>query len=345
MSVNLQNINVQNEGSVSLPVHFNLLKTDLTNGSSGSGHNFGSGYASFPPPNPKGKITVGKIFGFVVIILGVVLFSVTVYMLIRELSSEETAQKPAAAPVKKEEVPEGYVFVEGGTFLMGCTSEQGYDCWQDEYPAHEVTLSDFYISKYEVTQAQWDSIMPVNPSFYRGASLPVELISWYDAIEFCNKLSEKEGLKPAYSGTGTNITCNFYANGYRLPTEAEWEYAARGGRKSKNFKYSGSNNIDLIAWYAGNSGYRPHDVGTKLPNELGIYDMTGNVWEWCWDWKVGYSSRRQTNPIGGITGDQKALRGGSWFFAAQYARVSNRGDHWPVYGRNNLGFRLVRTKL
>ena len=158
------------------------------------------------------------------------------------------------------------VFVKGGTFMMGATPEQGSDAGDGEKPVHSVTVSDFYIGKYEVTQAQWKAVMGKNPSHYKGENRPVERVSWYDIQKFIEKLNAKTGKR------------------YRLPTEAEWEYAARGGNQSKGYKYSGSNDIGSVAWYTNNSGDRTHPVGQKQPNELGLYDMTGNVWEWCSDW-------------------------------------------------------------
>ncbi|MCF7814936.1 MAG: SUMF1/EgtB/PvdO family nonheme iron enzyme, partial [Candidatus Cloacimonetes bacterium] len=198
---------------------------------------------------------------------------------------------------------EGMVFVKGGTFQMG-SNEQN-----DEKPIHSVTVSDFYIGKYEVTQKEWKAVMGSNPSNWKGDNLPVEKVSWYDAVEFCNKKSEKEGLQKCYNGSGANITCDFSKNGYRLPTEAEWEYAARGGNKSRNYKYSGSNKIDDVAWYTSNSGSKTHNVGTKQANELGIHDMSGNVWEWCNDWydKNYYSSSPKNNPKGAYSGSYRIL--------------------------------------
>jgi formylglycine-generating enzyme required for sulfatase activity len=215
----------------------------------------------------------------------------------------------------------GMVFVEGGTFNMGCTSEQGSDCYDNEKPAHRVTVSDFYICKYEVTQAQWESVMGSNPSNFKGDNLPVETVSWDDIQEFIKKLNAQ---------TGKN---------YRLPTEAEWEYAARGGTKSKGYKYSGSNNLAEVAWFGGNSG--SHPVGTKQPNELGIYDMSGNVWEWCSDWDGTYSASAQQNPIGASSGSARVSRGGSWSSRAQGCRVAARGGISSGDRYGILGFRLA----
>ncbi|MBP9995265.1 MAG: SUMF1/EgtB/PvdO family nonheme iron enzyme [bacterium] len=213
--------------------------------------------------------------------------------------------------------------VEGGTFTMGGTSEQGDDAESDEKPTHSVTLSDYYIGKFEVTQELWKAVMGSNPSHFKGNNLPVEEVSWDDCQTFIRKLNTL---------TGKN---------FRLPTEAEWEYAARGGNKSRGYKYSGSNSIGDVAWYKDNSWSETHAVGTKSPNELGIYDMSGNVYEWCQDWYGSYGSGSQTNPQGPSFGSDRVRRGGGWRYNAQYCRVSNRHNYAPDSRYNYLGFRLV----
>lgn len=222
------------------------------------------------------------------------------------------------------------VAVKGGTFTMGCTSEQGGDFIDNyERPAHSVTLSDYYIGKYEVTQGLWKAVMGwfnwpggKEPfSSVKGDTFPLNGASWNDAQEFIRKLNKL---------TGQN---------FRLPTEAEWEYAARGGNKSNGYKYSGSNNIDNVAWYAANSGSKTHPVGQKTPNELGIYDMTGNVKEWCQDWFGNYSSSSQTNPTGPSSGSYRVTRGGGSNYGSGRCHVSSRLFSGPD---NHLwGFRLV----
>ncbi len=236
------------------------------------------------------------------------------------------------------DVPEGFVFVEGGTFQMGSTSGDS-----DEKPVHNVSLSDFYISKYEVTQAEWQEVMGTNPSYFKGNNNPVENVTWYQAVDFCNKKSVKDGLEPVYSGSGNNMKCDFSKNGYRLPTEAEWEYAARGGKKSRGYTYSGSNNIGEVAVYAGNNDKSTKAVAGKKPNELGIYDMSGNVWEWCWDWYSSYSSTAQTDPVGPTSGSYRVRRGGSWYISASGCRVANRINGSPTNSSRNIGFRLARS--
>ena len=215
------------------------------------------------------------------------------------------------------------VRVEGGTFTMGATPEQGSYVDDDESPTHQVTLSSYMIGKTEVTQELWEAVMGSNPSHFKGSNLPVEEVSWEDCQEFITKLNAL---------TGKN---------FRLPTEAEWEFAARGGNNSRGYKYSGSNTLSNVAWYDDNSGSQTHPVGTKSPNELGIYDMSGNVWEWCSDWYGNYSSSSQYNPTGSISGSRSVFRGGSWFSNARFCRVSNRDDYYPTYRDNNLGLRLA----
>lgn len=218
------------------------------------------------------------------------------------------------------------IYVEGGTFTMGATTEQGSDAESDEMPAHQVTLSNYYIGETEVTQALWYAVMGTKPSYFKGSdNLPVESISYDDALEFCRKLSNITGRK------------------FRLPTEAEWEYAARGGKKSKGYKYSGSNNIGMVAWYWYNSGKETHIVKSKSPNELGIYDMSGNVWEWCFDWYNSdyYKNSTRNNPQGPFSGSFRVLRGGSWDSDAVNCRLSFRYSYFPYFRSFNYGLRLA----
>lgn len=220
------------------------------------------------------------------------------------------------------------VDVAGGTFTMGGTSEQGSDVYDNELPTHSVTLSSFHLGKYEVTQALWQAVMGSNPSYFSGSDQPVEQVSWNDCQEFITQL---------------NQLCSSQLNGkqFTLPTEAQWEYAARGGNQSMHYKYSGNNTIGNVAWCYDNSGSTTHSVGTKSPNELGIYDMSGNVWEWCQDWYGSYSSSSQTNPTGPSSGYYRVYRGGSWSYNAEYCRVSNRNYYDLVNHYGNLGFRLA----
>ena len=264
------------------------------------------------------------------------------------LNVDETVPKQITI-VESSNVPENMVFVQSGTFQMGSN-----DGSKNEKPVHTVTMSVFLIGKYEVTQKEWEKIMGNNPSCFKGDSLPVENVSWYDAVEFCNKKSKEEGLTPCYSGRGKNIKCNSSENGYRLPTEAEWEYATRGSNLTNDsnlrndYKYSGSNNIDDVAWYTkttNDKGTKP--VGTKQPNELGIYDMSGNVGEWCNDWydKNYYSNIPKKNPKGPDSGSYRVLRGGSWRYNDKVCRVAVRYYDRPNFSFYSYGFRLARTPM
>ena len=208
--------------------------------------------------------------------------------------------------------------VSGGTFQMGSTSGGS-----DEKPVHSVTLSDYYIGETEVTQELWQAVMGSNPSLFKGNKRPVEQVSWFDCQTFIQKLNQL---------TGQN---------FRLPTEAEWEFAAKGGTQSQGYTYSGSNTIDDVAWYDSNSSGKTHEVATKAPNELGIYDMSGNVWEWCQDWYGSYSSFAQTNPTGPSSASRRVGRGGSWYNGATYCRSAHRFRHGPSGGVYYLGLRLA----
>ena len=232
------------------------------------------------------------------------------------------------------------VVIPKGEFTMGAL-ENDEDADDDERPRHKVTLTrDFLMGKYVVTQALWESVMGSNPSEFQGANRPVEKVSWFDVVAFCNKLSKREGLEPAYTINGKNVKCNWSAKGYRLPTEAEWEYSARSGQR---FKYAGSNNVDEVAWYYDNSRRKTHPVGLKKPNGFGLYDMSGNVGEWVWDRFGAYSSGSQTDSTGPDSGRYRVYRGGGWDGFAGFTRVSYRNSNDRAIRRNNLGFRLVRT--
>ena len=215
------------------------------------------------------------------------------------------------------------VAVQGGRFVMGATAEQGGDACSDEAPAHQVTLSSYFIGQTEVTQELWQAVMGSNPSGFKGDRRPVEKVSWLDCQIFISKLNAL---------TGQN---------FRLPTEAEWEFAARGGNCSQGYKYAGGNTLDNVAWYKGDSGDKTHDVATKSPNELGLYDMSGNVSEWCQDWYADYGDTSQTNPSGPSSGSFHMYRGGSWYNSAKYCRVSIRNRYTPMYYFNDLGLRLA----
>lgn len=232
-------------------------------------------------------------------------------------------------PPELIKLSENMVHIPGGTFWMGWKDQardgRGYD---REKPCHKVSLSDYYLGKYPVTQAQWERVIGGNPSRFKGClNCPVEYVSWDDAQEFIKKLNAK---------TGEN---------YRLPTEAEWEYAARGGEQGAkdNYLYSGSNDLDQVGWYDDNSGGKTHPVGQKQPNQLGLHDMSGNVWEWCADWYGGYSSDDQRNPKGPDSGSYRVIRGGGWLNGPRFCRAALRSRSRPTLRNNRLGFRLVRS--
>jgi len=213
------------------------------------------------------------------------------------------------------------VRVEGGTFTMGANAGDS-DADDDEKPRHRVTLSSYWIGETEVTQALWQAVMGSNPSNFKGVNRPVETVSWDDCQAFLRRLNSLTGET------------------FCLPTEAEWEFAARGGNASRGYKYSGSNSIDAVAWYNNNSNGETHPVGQKQANELGLYDMSGNVWEWCADWYGSYSSSSQTNPTGPSSASYRVKRGGGWYYIARRCRVSYRYFNSPSYRFNGLGLRL-----
>ena len=223
------------------------------------------------------------------------------------------------------DIMKNMVYVEGGTFTMGATAEQ-QNPDLDEKPTHSVTLSSYYIGKYEVTQELWKVVMGSNPSRFKGDYLPVENVSWEDCQTFLRKLNAM---------TGKN---------FRLPTEAEWEYAARGGNCSLGYQYSGSHISGDVAWCYDNCGAKTHVVGTKAPNELGLYDMSGNVYEWCQDWFGNYSNSAQTNPTGPSGGSGRVFRGGGWIYGSRYCRVSLRIYDKPESRGDYIGFRLALSE-
>ena len=243
------------------------------------------------------------------------------------------------------------VLIPAGPFSLGNTGS--YEGEYDEKPPVTIIISKpFYISKYEITQQQYKAVMGNNPSEFKGDNLPVEQVSWYDALNFCNALSQSEGLTPCYTINGTKVTSDFEANGYRLPTEAEWEYAAKAGTKtdfySGKLTYSGNSpidpNLDKIAWYSANSSNTTHPVGQKTPNAFGLYDMSGNVWEWCWDRYAEYPSKETKDYQGPEIGTYRVYRGGGWRNLAWYCRSTNRDRNYLDDKNNSLGFRVVLAK-
>lgn len=255
------------------------------------------------------------------------------------IAAKEKTEIPPSVPDKKLAEPtpfkaDNMVLIKGGTFKMGCNKEKDLDgeCIPDESPIHSVTLSDFYLGRYEVTRAEWRQIMGDEPSTAGGSSrkcdqCPVESVSWNKVVQlFLTKLNAQTGLQ------------------YRLPTEAEWEYAARGGQQSKGFWFAGSDNLDEVAWYEfHHEKILTHPVGQKKPNELGLFDMNGNVWEWCSDWSGPYTSNAQKNPTGPEKGNYRIIRGGSWNAGPNHNRLSYRGSLTPTYKTETIGFRLARS--
>ena len=262
------------------------------------------------------------------------------------------------------------VLIPAGTFQMG--SKAGYS---ENKPVHQVTITkSFYMGKYEVTQAEYEKycsygIGSPSSSYGDGDNYPVYYVSWYDALVYCNKRSIAEGLTPCYSISGNTdpskwgtvpksrsdstwnaVVCDWNANGYRLPTEAEWEYAARAGDNTvDSLTYSGTSDVNKLgeyAWYTSNSSSKTHEVGTKKANAFGLYDMSGNVWEWCWNWFTNsYDAETEggSDPTGASSGDYRVYRGGSWHYGSDSCAVSCRSGYYP-YSRNyDLGFRVVRS--
>lgn len=247
------------------------------------------------------------------------------------------------------------VYIPEGSFFMG---SQFIDRSEYERPRHEVSLYPFLIGATEVTQALWQEVTGSNPSVRTAANQPVTNVSWYEVLEFCNALSLKEGLTPCYKINKSfpdannvsehdslrySVTCNWSATGYRLPSEAEWEYAARCADSANRLQYSGSNKINEVAWYDLNSEKKAWEVGKKKANEFELYDMSGNVFEWCWDWWGVYGSESADFPTGAASGMYRIIRGGSWMSAAELCISTSRGGNSPHASSKDIGFRLVRN--
>ena len=243
------------------------------------------------------------------------------------ISETENENKTDADIVEKllEKLNNDMVYIEAVEFTMGATKEQKGEANSDEKPAHPVVLNCFYLCKYEVTQELWEAVMGDNPSHFKGKNLPVENVSWDDCQMFIMKLNELTGKK------------------YRLPTEAEWEYAARGGSNSMHYKYSGGNYLEYVSWYFRNSMDKTHTVGMMKPNELGLYDMSGNVWEWCQDWYGTYGKKTAYYPTGPVQAYNKVFRGGGYDNGDTYSRCSYRNGTAPQNKFKNLGLRLAHS--
>jgi len=303
-------------------------------------------------PNHNKKIAIS--FTFMIISFSLALWS---YFFLKSANDNAALAFQSTTDITTEQtlapqlrsIPDNFIYVEGGTFLMGSSNGN-----VNETPIHEVTVSSFIMAKYPVTQKEWFKVMGttvtqqrdvVNKSYPlrgEGENYPMYYVNWYEALEYCNKLSLIEGLSPVYRISKDYAACDWRANGYRLPTEAEWEYVAKGrNMDSIIYDYSGSNMADEAAWYLKNSGSAAHPVGMKKPNSLGLYDMSGNVWEWCWDRFEKYSPGAQTNPRGAIEGSKRVLRGGCWLLPALNARSSFRCPANPSLANSNKGFRVA----
>ena len=275
--------------------------------------------------------------------------------LIKEKPEKVETSVEAREGVKEGTCSDDMVLIPSGSFMMGSpANEEGRfyrgdrGAYEDEEPMHEVQISSFCMTKTEVTQAKWVEVMGSNPSYFLncGGHCPVDQVSWFDAVIFCNKLSSREGLRPCYRISGENVTWDRSANGYRLPTEAEWEYACRAGTTTRFYTGNSESDLARAGWYGIHSGNGIHPVGQKASNAWGLYDMHGNVWEWCWDWydENYYSGLSAKDPEGPFSGSLRVIRGGGWHNGARLCRSAVRCGYGPV-GRCFLGFRLSRSAV
>jgi len=302
-------------------------------------------------------------------------FSMTAILLVLAMfvgcgkSEENTGSRPVIGNDQKNETAvaitdsiliNDMVFVSGGTFQMGSNSLTGNE---ESKPVNTVRVDDFYLSKYEVTQHEWGKHMPAlyYQDYGTGSNYPVYFVSWYEVLAYSNKRSIAEGLNPCYSINGNtnpdvwgtipatpnklwdNVGCNWDANGYRMPTEAEWEYAAGGGKNRHGYKFSGSEDYLKVAWMEENSGDKLHEVGKKEPNELGLYDMSGNLYEWCWDWYQEYPDITQPISTGPSTGIFRVERGGGWDRGVNACKIVSRYYFKPSVSYGGIGVRIART--
>ncbi|HOH79763.1 MAG TPA: SUMF1/EgtB/PvdO family nonheme iron enzyme [Candidatus Cloacimonadota bacterium] len=304
-------------------------------------------YGEAASPAAKSKLPM------LIFIIGFILLAATVLLLslkpkAEELPPEATAvvdSTPAPAFVEEAATPAPrligipMVKVAGGEYLMGDVFDIGNE---DEKPIHQVRLSDFFLGQFEVTQGEWKQVMGSNPSTFQGDDRPVENVTWLQAVQFCNALSATEGLDSCYLISADRVSLDPGANGYRLPTEAEWEYAARGGNNHSDFYFAGSDDLDSVSWYGSKAWTL--SVGKLQSNELGIHDLSGNIWEWCWDWYASsYPQTGSTNPRGPNSGSLKVLRGGGWGATPNQCRNTSRHSSSPGHKHGSIGFRVCRN--
>lgn len=303
----------------------------------------------YTPPDPeKEEIhSLQKTFRIIVIIsIFIILFVITKYVILAPRphfdSLKESQETDEVIPVVLEDnkaIP--MITVPADTLVMGSINPEAHD---NEFPLIIVPMSSFMISKTEITQAQWNMVYDSNPSQFMDPDLPVENVSFYEAVEFCNAKSLKDGLKPCYDYAGSDIICDFQADGYRLPTEAEWELAAKSGLGKSFQRFSGSDNADEVGWSNSNSGGRSKPVASRNPNSLGIFDMSGNVYEWVWNWYAPYTYNINSTFRGPANGTDKVIRGGSWYHSEDAMRATARSYAKPFTKNGYTGFRVVRSR-
>jgi len=324
-------------------------------------------YQDYQQPQPKARSSKVIPVAATILLVALIIFALLLASTGKkedqpdEVVATETVVAPAvdsipATPVIEDAVLDGSMLrLRGGTFMMGGT-------YKGSGPVREVYLSPFSIAVLEVTQSEWLQVFDYNPSSFNGARLPVQNASWFDAIEYCNYRSQREGLTPCYSlgsqgrdpnrwpsdwkeysANHTAVSCDWSANGYRLPTEAEWEFAARGGLRGRGYTYSGSDDINAVAVYSGNSYNEPGNVGQMKANELGLYDMSGNVWEWVWDIYQPYSETDTRDPRGPGSGKFRCARGCGWYGDSMYCDPRARGYNYANYRAYDIGLRVCRT--